>query len=148
MSLTPEQEERLRALHRKNHLALILLLPEVVADEYPELLQALSKQPLPHRMYIELMWIDSMIGSWLRASSGGLVTPSFPPCQVQAALEIVHKNAPSSITRYRKQFPNFDELFRFANMMPPDATSPSGPSHCDRADVNRTTGVRRGLVCG
>jgi hypothetical protein len=37
--MTPEQEERLRELYRKNFLALILLPPEAVADEYPELVR-------------------------------------------------------------------------------------------------------------
>ena len=35
INLTPEQEERLRELYRKNYLAHILLPPEVVADEFP-----------------------------------------------------------------------------------------------------------------
>ena len=35
--MTPEKEEKLRKLYRKNFLALILLPPEVVADEFPEL---------------------------------------------------------------------------------------------------------------
>jgi hypothetical protein len=43
MSLTPEQEERLRELYRKNYLALILLPPAVLADEFPELPQPPSK---------------------------------------------------------------------------------------------------------
>jgi len=34
--MTPENEEKLRELYRKNFLALILLPPEVVADEFPE----------------------------------------------------------------------------------------------------------------
>lgn len=34
--MTQYRQERLRELYRKNFLALILLSPEVVADEYPE----------------------------------------------------------------------------------------------------------------
>jgi len=37
INLTPEQQERLRELYRKNYLAHILLPPEVVADEFPDL---------------------------------------------------------------------------------------------------------------
>lgn len=35
--MTPEKKEKLRELYRKNFLALILLPPEVVADEFPDL---------------------------------------------------------------------------------------------------------------
>ena len=35
--MTPEKKEKLRELYRKNFLALILLPPEVVADEVPDL---------------------------------------------------------------------------------------------------------------
>ena len=46
MKLTPEQEERLRELYRKNYLALILLPPEVVADEFPPTPPSAAKEPL------------------------------------------------------------------------------------------------------
>jgi hypothetical protein len=35
--LTPEQGERLRELYRKNFAALVLLPPEAVRDEFPNL---------------------------------------------------------------------------------------------------------------
>lgn len=46
--MTREQEESLRELYRKNYLALILLPPEAVADEYPELVASVKKQSPPN----------------------------------------------------------------------------------------------------
>lgn len=40
-ALTPKSEERLRELYRKNYLGLILLPPEAIADEFPELVRNL-----------------------------------------------------------------------------------------------------------
>lgn len=44
---TPEPQERLRELYRKNYLGLILLPPEAVADEFPELVRNLSAHRSP-----------------------------------------------------------------------------------------------------
>ncbi len=38
--LTPEQGERLRELYRKNFATLMLLSPEAVQDEFPDLVPA------------------------------------------------------------------------------------------------------------
>ena len=37
--MTEAREERLRALYRKNFLGLVLLTPESLADEFPELVK-------------------------------------------------------------------------------------------------------------
>lgn len=44
-AMTPEQQERLRALYRKCHLEHILLSPEAVADEFPHLVANLPPRP-------------------------------------------------------------------------------------------------------
>ena len=70
-------------------------------------------------MFIELMWIDSMVRSWLTASKGGPIKPTIPPHKVKVLLGILHRHAPSSIASYRRQFTNFDELYRIAGLAPP-----------------------------
>ena len=70
-------------------------------------------------MFIELMWIDSMVRSWITASKGGPIRPTIPPQKVKVLLGILHRHAPSSIASYRRQFTNFDELYHIAGLAPP-----------------------------
>ena len=68
---TPEQEERLRELYRKNYLAHILLPPEVVADEFPPNAAVGKEGPAERPPHLAKSLLESKIhrGNTLRTSA-------------------------------------------------------------------------------
>jgi hypothetical protein len=70
-------------------------------------------------MFIELLWIDAKVRHWLTVAKDKPATPDVSRSAVRAALLILHQHAPSSIGRYRQEFPNFEELYHIAGLEPP-----------------------------
>jgi hypothetical protein len=79
-------------------------------------------------MFIELLWIDSLVRSALTPPKGNDGKPIFPSDEVVAALGVLHREHPAIVMNYHRNLNGFADLYRRAGMPCPSDVAKRAPA--------------------